>query len=143
MEEIYLEGIDGFVKFRVLDVYGFPEEKNYLGCYDIRVEVAIKSQNYLVNGEVWTNTAEIFNLIKELEVCQINLKGKIKYSPFESDLGLEIHYVDFGHIIISGKYQERADIETKLEFEFHSDQSYVQLSLEGLKNFFQKYGGAQ
>ena len=65
------------------------------------------------------------------------LKGEAKFNPLEHDLELAINHEKMGHAIISGCYIERQDIRNKLHFEIYSDQSYIAIALDELKNYIE------
>jgi hypothetical protein len=51
MEEFTLKGNQGYIRFCLEEVMGFPSDTSHFGGYDTKGGVEIKSGNYYVHGE--------------------------------------------------------------------------------------------
>ena len=61
LESITLNSSNGYIKFHLNDILGFPNETCYYGGYDILGEIEIKCDNYFVKGSLNLSTGNIFN----------------------------------------------------------------------------------
>ncbi|KON68863.1 hypothetical protein AKG34_08715 [Peribacillus butanolivorans] len=141
VHEFKIDGKQGFIQIELNEVYGFPNETSYLGGYDVKGKIDIKSGNYYVNGELWFSTGQVFEFYTQLQKCYRELKGKATFSNSETTLKLELDFNKLGQIIIQGYFQELASEENILQFEFESDQSYLESTLQELNKIVDHYGG--
>ena len=123
-----------------MDVYGYPESTCNWGSYDLRTYLEIKSGNFYVKSTLWTSTGEIYEFYKILETCNEEVKGIANFYSYEGNLALKVIYDNLGHVIVKGKFSEQSQFANELKFEYESDQSYLGLTLEELKQIVLKYG---
>lgn len=144
MYAIEIGGKQGFVRIELIEVLGFPNETSYLGGYDTKGKIEIKSGNYYVkDAELWFSTGQIYEFYKNLLKCYNELNGQISFPTSGSELRLELEFTDFGQLNINGSYQEYPSVENFLHFEFESEQSYLTSTLTELKAIVDYYGGNQ
>ena len=143
MESLKLGGNNGYVQIKLTEVYGFPANTSFMGGYDAKGIVEIKSSNYSVCGELWFSTGEIYKFYTILNECYQKLNGKVELLTTEANLNMAVNFEKMGHVRVCGQYKERHDEDNKLIFEIFSDQSYIKETLISLNNFVKKYGGLQ
>jgi len=141
VNEFKIAGKQGFIQIELEEVYGFPNETSYLGGYDVKGKIAIKSGNYYVkDAEIWFSTGQVYRFFIELQKCYNELKGSVTFSESENNLQIELKFNRFGQINIQGYFQEVAHQENILHFEFESEQSYLTATLSQLNNIVDQYG---
>ncbi|OGX85111.1 hypothetical protein BEN48_14995 [Hymenobacter glacialis] len=89
---------------------------------------------------MWTSTGEIFALHQQLHQCNESIAGNAAYTSCEGNLALTVQYDAMGHITIRGKFSEGNEYCNALDFEFQSDQTFVQMTLLELDLIVKKYG---
>ena len=137
-----IAGKQGFIRIELMEVLGFPKETSYLGGYDTKGKIEIKSGNYYVkDAELWFSTGQIYEFYKKLLKCYNELYGKISFPTSGSELRLDLEFTNLGQLNISGCYQEYPSMENILHFEFESEQSYLTTTLTELKAIVDYYGG--
>lgn len=141
MDSFKLEGKNGYILVKLVEVYGFPNNTSFAGGYDVKGSVEIKSSSYSACGELWFSTGEIYNFFSLLKECYQKHYGKVELLTTEANLSMSVDFDKMGHVYINGKYTERYDEGNKLIFEIISDQSYLQETISGLNNIAKKYGG--
>ena len=141
MNEFKIAGKQGFIRIELNEVYGFPNQTSHLGGYDVKGKIEIKSGNYYVKGaELWFSTGQVYEFFIQLEKCNHNLKGNATFSESENILKLDLSFNRLGQINIQGHFQELAHQENILQFEIESDQSYLESTIQQLKNIVDHYG---
>ncbi|MCM2535008.1 hypothetical protein NDK43_25040 [Neobacillus pocheonensis] len=141
MNEFEIVGKQGFIRIELNEVIGFPNQTSYLGGYDVKGKIEIKSGNYYVKGaELWFSTGQVYEFFNQLQKCYNNLKGSATFSESENFLKLDLRFNRFGQINIQGYFQEIANQENILQYEFESEQSYLVSTLHQLKNIVDHYG---
>ena len=125
------------------EVYGFPDSTSCWGGYDVRADLKIKSNSFEVNAEFWTSTGEIFLLFQELQLSNKVLSGSPHYDSCEGHLSFTAMYDNMGHVTISGRFAEQMSANNTLNFEFESDQTFIQTTILQLQMIANKYGGMQ
>ncbi|MFS0864898.1 hypothetical protein [Fredinandcohnia sp. 179-A 10B2 NHS] len=141
MNEFIIDGKQGFIKIEFKEVYGFPNETSYLGGYDVKGKIDIKSGNYFVkDAEIWFSTGQVYQFFIELEKCYNELKGRVTFSESGNNLRIELNFNRLGQINIQGCFQEVAHQENILHFELESEQSYLTSTLSKLKSIVDHYG---
>ncbi|MCP2043399.1 hypothetical protein [Pontibacter sp. HSC-36F09] len=141
MEEFSIKGDNGnHLKISFQEVYGFPESTCNWGGYEVRSSIEIKSNNFMVKSTLWTSTGELHDFFKRLEACNKEIKGTANFTNYESNLEFVVTYDELGHVNIKGKFEEFTENDNELKFEFNSDQSYLSLTLEELRQIVKKYG---
>ncbi|WP_456238740.1 WapI family immunity protein [Paenibacillus tarimensis] len=110
------------------------------GGYEVSGNVEIKSGNFTASGELWFTTGELYTFYKSLLTVHQHCSGKVEYSNFDRSLNFELQYKPGGIIEIKGRYQEHPDSINELIFEIHSDQSYINNTIEELKELIKDYG---
>lgn len=142
-EEILLKGESGnFLQIVFEEIHGFPESTSWQGGYEIRATLIIKSEAFQVRSNFFTTTYELFTFYQELLICNQSLAGKANYSSFEQDLTFYVEYDNMGHTLINGRFAASMPYDNALCFEFASDQSFIQATLQQLNFIATKYGGA-
>jgi len=138
-----LKGKQGFIRIELKEVFGFPKETSYLGGYDVKGKIQIKSGNYYVkDAELWFSTGQIYEFYKQLLKCYEELEGIINFPNTDSsELKLVLEFTGLGKFKIQGIFQEYLSVENFLEFEFESEQSYLISTLAELKEIVDYYGG--
>lgn len=130
-----------FLQITISEVYGFPESVSFWGGYELRVILEIKSSGFQATSLLWTTTHELFLLYQELLQCNNLLTGSAKYSSYEHNLEFEANYDNMGRVIISGRFAEQMGPNNVLDFEFQTDQSFIQATIFQLQKIASKYGG--
>jgi hypothetical protein len=141
VNEFKIAGKQGFIQIELNEVYGFPNETSYLGGYDVKGKIEIKSGNYYVkDAEIWFSTGQLYQFSIQLQKCYNELKGSVTFSEVENNLKIELNFNKFGQINIQGYFQELADQENILHYEFESEQSYLTSTLRQLDSIVDQYG---
>lgn len=141
VNEFKIAGKQGFIQIELYEVYGFPNETSYLGGYDVKGKIDIKSGNYYVkDAEIWFSTGQVYQFFIQLQKCYYELKGSVTFSESENNLKIELNFNRFGQINIQGYFQEVADQENILHYEFESEQSYLTSTLRQLNSIVDQYG---
>ncbi len=144
MQEFIFKGGENFLKIEIIEVYGFPEQTSHFGGYDIRCDVKIYVDGFSVSSQFYTTTGEIFDLFKKLKECNEKLAGKIDFANYEDELKFSMSYDTLGHVFITGKFEKfNGFAANRLNFEFQSDQSYIQSTLLQLYSIIEQYGGTK
>jgi len=139
MDNFIIEGHGDFLSIRFKRVFGFPDETCHWGGYDTESEIEIKVDGFNVNSTLYLTTGEVFEFHKNLAVCNEYLKGEVILENYERNLSLKLLYDITGQIDIIGSFSQNHGLNC-LEFEFKSDQSYIQSTLMQLKAIVLKYG---
>ncbi|SMQ77544.1 hypothetical protein SAMN05444673_2878 [Bacillus sp. OV166] len=141
MNEFKIAGKQGFIQIELNEVYGFPNETSYLGGYDVKGKINIKSRNYYVkDAEIWFSTGQVYQFFIQLQNCYNELKGSVTFLESENNLKIELNFNRFGQINIQGYFQEVAHQENILHYEFESEQSYLTSTLRQLNSIVEQYG---
>ncbi|WP_449539693.1 WapI family immunity protein [Ferdinandcohnia sp. Marseille-Q9671] len=141
MKEFIIAGKQGFIRIEFVEVYGYPTETSYLGGYDVKSKVEIKSGNYLVkDAELWCSTGQIYTFFIQLQECYNNLTGSATFSESENKLKIDLTFTSLGQVRIKGFFQEVTNQENILQFEIESEQTYLQSTLEQLQKIADNYG---
>ncbi|MDG5493228.1 hypothetical protein [Psychroserpens sp. SPM9] len=140
MEKIEIKGNNGIIIILIEGVYGYPNETCFKGGYECKLAIEIEIGSYYVKSGFHSSTGELFKFYNKLKNCHTELNGIAEFDSYESNLELTVKY-EFGKVGIWGKYQEILANDNKLEFDFHSDQSYLKKSLDQMELIFNKYGG--
>ena len=137
-ESFTLPGESGnFLRITFAQVYGFPESTCAWGGYEVRATAEIKSDGFAVAATLWTSTGELSKLFQQLRRCQAAVAGVAQYESYEHQLSFNISYQAMGQVIIGGRFSDNCNT---LEFEFPSDQSFMQSTLAQLQQIVSKYG---
>ncbi|MFJ7971350.1 hypothetical protein [Psychrobacillus sp. NPDC096389] len=141
MNDFKIAGKQGFINIELNEVYGFPNETSYLGGYDVKGKINIKSGNYYVkDAEIWFSTGQIYQFFIQLQKCYNELKGSVTFSETENNMKIELNFNRFGQINIQGYLQEVTHQENILHYEFESEQSYLISTLRQLNSIVDYYG---
>ncbi|WP_017413913.1 WapI family immunity protein [Clostridium tunisiense] len=138
MEEIVIGGYNSFIKFNIEEVYGFPNQTSYLGGYDAKGSVEVKSGDFYAKIEIWLTTKDFAMLYEQLNRCYQDISGEVKFISCECEVEFSLVFDNKGHISIKGMVSERMS-ENELKFDFGSDQSFMFQCLDQLKRFIKKY----
>lgn len=91
MNQFLLGGKQGFIRIELNEVIGYPNETSFLGGYDVKGKIELKSGNYYVkDAELWFSTGQIYEFYVQLLKCYKELKGIINFQIPESELKLEV-----------------------------------------------------
>jgi len=140
MDEVRIEGKNGYIKVCLERLFEFPNNTGLSGGYDGKWKLEIKSSNYYVNGEIYVSTGEIYKFYCSLKECYNNLNGTAELLTYEDNIQLSVKFDKFGHAVIFGEYVEKVDEDNKLVFEIISDQSYMLKAVNDLEKLVNKYG---
>ena len=141
MEQFTVHGENGsHIMISFEEVYGYPDTTCYWGGYEVRTRIKIKSGNFQVDSTLWTSTGEIHGLYESLKSCNSDLQGTVNFITYEGNLDLKIDYDNLGHAGISGRFFEQGHFENELRFEFSSDQTYLNSTINELREIVDKYG---
>ncbi|HTD41825.1 MAG TPA: hypothetical protein VK671_14445 [Mucilaginibacter sp.] len=121
-------------------MFGFPESTSHFGGYDTRSIIEINSGNFKVKSTMHVTTGEIFEFCKKLLTANEELKGDVHFNNYERDLDFNLKYDVNGHISVIGKYSDHSEFDNRLDFDFESDQTYIQSTLRQLHAIAEKYG---
>ncbi|MGE7691574.1 WapI family immunity protein [Lysinibacillus sp. NPDC097214] len=144
MNAFLIGGKQGFIRIEIIEVFGFPNETSYLGGYEVKGKIDIKSGNYFVkDAELWFSTGQIYTFFSQLQKCFKQLNGSVTFTDSSSNIEFEMHFNRLGQITIEGYFQEFLSEENKLHFEFESEQSYLLSSFEELRKIVAHYGGLE
>ena len=140
MESVTLNSSNGYIKFHLNEIFGFPDETCYFGGYDILGEIEIKSNNYFVKGNLNFSTGNIFNFYTQLTELFNSLENVAKFVSYENQLSFFVKVNKLGHISVEGEYRENLVNDSRLIFVLESDQTYLNEWLSELKKIVNKYG---
>jgi hypothetical protein len=140
MEEFTIYAGADFVKIKLANVYGFPENTCHWGGYDVQAQIEIKSGNFNVKSSLWISTAEIYVFTQELKQCYNTLNGSANLNSYEGNLKVVGEFDGIGHVNFKGCFSEQNEWANELRFEFASDQTFIQLTLVELEQIVLKYG---
>ncbi|MEK3731658.1 hypothetical protein MKX64_04290 [Paenibacillus sp. FSL M8-0334] len=141
MNGFRVAGTQGHIEIQLEEVYGFPEATSHFGGYDAKASVEIKSGNYSVKGEMYVTTREISLFYDQLKACYQRLDGEVEFANYDVSLELKLCFNAQGHVLITGRFKERPELDNELRFEMESDQSYLISALEDMEQIVQQYGG--
>ena len=141
MNGFCINGHDGFVEIKFDEVLGFPNTTTYLGGYDVRGNVNLKSKGFTATGELWFSTGEIYHLYESLNKMYRTLEGVVEFSNADGrNLHLIIQFEKSGKFKIAAVYQESYEVDNVLHIELISDQSFLVETLQQLKSIYEYYG---
>jgi hypothetical protein len=141
MEEFTIQGQSDFLKLSFEDVFGFPNKTCHWGGYDTKAILEIKSGNYYVKGILCTSTGELFEFFEQLKDCNDNVEGFARFISYQQNLDLTADYDKRGHVRIFGTFSEYSHDNNELKFEFSTDQTFINNTLNELQIITSKYGG--
>ncbi|MFT3883996.1 MAG: DUF6228 family protein [Flavobacteriales bacterium] len=129
------------LSFHSTELFGFPDKTSHWGGYEVKGTVSIRASGYQATGELWTTTGEIHTFATSLKEAFRQLKGKVDWTNYERNLHLELHFMERGHVQVSGSFQEYPHVENVLRFAFEMDQSFLLSTLTELEEIIARYGG--
>jgi len=136
-----IQGEADYIKFTYVEVFDFPDKTCHWGGYDSRVVLEIKSRNFYVKETFYTSTGELFEFAEELKVANEKIKGTVQFRSYEGNLEFSLAYDSHGHIAIKGQFSDQNECSNELQFEFNSDQSFLNNTLNEISLITSKYGG--
>lgn len=101
----------------------------------------IKSRNFYVKETFYTSTGELFEFAEELKVPNEKIKGIVQFRSYEGNLEFSLIYDNLGHIAIKWQLSDQNECSNELQFEFNSDQSFLNNTLNEISLITLKYGG--
>ncbi|MEH7354805.1 hypothetical protein V7150_14705, partial [Neobacillus drentensis] len=117
MNEFKVAGKQGFIRIEFTEVNGFPNDTSYLGGYDVKGKIEIKSGNYYVkDAELWFSTGQVYEFFVQLQKFYDELKGNAIFSESENILKIDLSFNRYGQINIQGHFQELAHHENIYSF---------------------------
>lgn len=128
------------MKITLIEVYGFPDTTCHFGGYDSRSEIEIYSDGFQLISSLWISTGEIYEFYVQLLTANEVLNGAAFLSSYEGNLECNLKYDVNGYVIINGIFSKQNEYNNKLNFNFKSDQSYIQSTLYQLEAIANKYG---
>ena len=138
-----INGLDGAIELFIDEVFGFPNETSYGGGYGAKGRISITAGGYSVKSQHYFTTGELYEFSKVLTECQKEIFGKAELRNVEGELGLVFAYNRLGQVNVSGAFQERLDVNTKLTFEFRTDQTRTQETLLDLNRVAAVFGDSE
>ena len=140
-ESFSIRGESGnFLRITISEVYSYPKSTSLWGD-EFRTLLEIKSSGFQVTSSLWTTTHELMLFHQELLQCNKLLTGSAKYASHENNLEFVADYDNMGRATISGRFDEQKGPNNVLNFEFQTDQSFIQDTLAQLQKIADKYGG--
>jgi len=140
---IGIYGEDAHIEFKLIELWGFPQSTSYSGGYDGKWEVDIKSGNYYVKDIAYLSTGELIKFDEELRVIYKSCLGKTKLMLFETDLEISLEMNNRGQLNVVGFYKACPEVDNKLDFEFSSNQSYLDKTFVQIDEMIDSYGGVK
>lgn len=140
MEEFSLAGDNNFIKISLVEVNGFPATTSHWGGYDAQCKLDLQIGDYSVSSSFYSSTGEIFEFYQDLAECNDLLSGTVYFRNYEDNLLINLQYDVNGSITILGSYRS-AKFDGMLNFNYKTDQSFIQSTLQQLKKITAKYGG--
>ena len=142
MESFTLKGENGYyIKMTLANIIDSPLEKSFWGGYEVKANIEIKSGNFQVHSSFHTSTGELAQFYHSLKKMNTLMSGKVHYRNFEQNRYINLSYDSSGPITINGSYSEENEFHNQLDFEFHSDQSFIEFGLTELQSIVSTYGG--
>ena len=140
MDSFSLKGDDSFIIVTCLEVYDLNETAGHWGHFDISATIEISSRSFTVTSGLDTGTGELYDLYQSLKKCNYELSGTVTYGNYAHELEMSIVYDDLGHVAVKGRYSETGQYSNRLEFEFKTDQTFINNTLQELGGIVNKYG---
>ncbi len=138
MEEFEITGNGNFIRITFNEVHGFPNETGHWGGYDVTCGLKIEIDDFSVNSYFYSSTGEIFEFYQYLLKANEDLSGAVYFRNYEENLVFKLQYDVNGVIMVDGTFFKDSH---KLNFDYPTDQSYIQSTLTQLKSIVLKYGG--
>ncbi|MFZ1695051.1 MAG: hypothetical protein WAT74_17790 [Flavobacteriales bacterium] len=129
------------VRLELLEIFGFPETTSHFGGYDARWSVLIKSHGFSAHGELWIATGELIQLCSAMRKSYDELKGSFDWMNSDEELRLKFKFEPRGIVIVSGTYRQYRGTFDRLDFEFDTDQTFVNETLLDMERLISDYGG--
>lgn len=101
--------------------------------------VKIEIPGYSVNFPAHLRTDELSDFLKELKLMAKTLKGKAELNNLDHYIKFECEINSLGHINWKGATCYPSGFGATLNFEFHSDQSYLQKVIKELEAILQVF----
>ncbi|GAB4019861.1 WapI family immunity protein [Spirosoma koreense] len=134
-----IQGEHGFIKIEIEEVFGYPNRTCHWGGYETKSKLAFRNGAYVVEGNIWLSTGEIYNFYNDLSSAYVSVSGKAKLFH-GSILLFTVSFDDTGHLVIKGKFSPYHSESNLSIFELVSDQSYLADTLASLKDIVSVYG---
>lgn len=147
MEIFCLYGTDRNEKLllELNEVIDFPHRTSYEGGYDIICTLQLDIGCYHVTcHRYFSATGALYRFSDSLKECYKSLSGSAEYFLLlEDDLSFTVSMTANGHALVKGRFQERPDKNTALEFEMETDQTCLPPVFWGIDRLKNTYGGMQ
>lgn len=147
MEIFCLYGTDRKEKMllELNEVIDFPDRTSYEGGYDIICTLQLDIGCYHVKCDrYFSATGTLYRFSDKLKECYKSLSGSAEYHLLlEDDLSFTVSMTSNGHAMVKGRFQERPDKNTVLEFEMETDQTCLLPVFQGIDRLKNTYGGMQ
>lgn len=138
-----IRGEADYIQFNYIEIFGFPNETCHWGGYDARVDLEIKSRGFSVKAILYSSTGELYEFFEKLKLANENLSGEIRFTSYEGNLEFTISYDKLGHAAVKGSFCEQNEYNNLLQFDFLTDQTFIDAALTEMSAITAKYGGMQ
>ena len=139
MDEFVIRGEHDYLSIKFLQVFGFPNQTCNWGGYEVEAGITIKTGDFFVDSIIYSSTGQLYEFFEQLTKCNEKLVGEVRYISHEYNLQINITYDDCGHVFVGGVFDDNR--LNKLSFEFQSDQTFINRTLNEFKIISGKYGG--
>ncbi len=136
-----IRGEADFIRLNYIEVIGFPNDTCYWGGYDAPVILEIKSRHFSVKETLYTSTGESFEFAERLKIANEKVERVVQFGSYKRNLEFSMTYDNHGHVTIKGQFSEQNEFSNELLFEFNSDQSFVEETLDEISLITARYGG--
>lgn len=128
--------VGDYIELILTNTYEYPDITSFWGGYDFLGNLNIKINDVTIHDENFQFiTADLFEYLDQLVVCNQKLKGKVEYNPKNHDAT---------QLTINTTFNQQGGCITVLEYNyngnyfkcnFSTNQSYLQLAIEELQQF--------
>jgi len=143
MKAFCLNGNNEKIELTINKVFGFPEQTSYEGGYDFKGDLDIIIGSYEVHckNNFYSSTGMLYRLLLSLTDCYNSLEGTATYKHlYEDDFKFSLTMTNYGHAVVEGAFQERADLPNKFVFQMETDQTYILNTIGELKKVVKVFG---
>ena len=109
-----------------------------MGGKECRYRLQISNEGFSVDDEFYSSMGQFTDLQSKLTKLYEDLEGSCStHNPYEDNLELQFIVQTGGRMGVKGKYFKLSEEHIELNFEFKSDQSYLNHTLTELRSFCQ------
>ncbi|HTS75310.1 MAG TPA: hypothetical protein VMG40_03850 [Bryobacteraceae bacterium] len=135
---IVLSGEGGRVVIEV-DSYERSGAPDFHDANWLTASVSVTAGSFAGSFSISIGTYELVELYRRLSAGLENLSGTVSFENLETDLMLNIEFLDRGKVRISGEAHPRANPSGRMAFSFDSDQSYLGHTLEQMRSILRQF----